>query len=162
MYIERVHFDEIFDAQARRGDFSFSSGGRVKYGVHLHRRAIPQVGSTYLFALASRDDWSSPLGWMDVQTKTIFLKNSTWLEVLSGLGSLIWLAPLLLGGALLLGGPDAALAALLAMCCGFCWMLYRAVNRNRSIRKALREADVVSARSTTSGQQAHEPHSAWS
>ncbi len=158
MHIERVHFDEIFDAQAGRGDLSFSSGGRVKYGVHLHRRAIPQVGSTYLFALASRDDWSHPLGWMDVQTKTIFLKHSTWLEVLSGLGSLIWLAPLLLGGALLLGGTSAALVALLAICCAFFWMVYRSVDRNRSIRKALREADVVSARTTTSGQQAHEPH----
>lgn len=160
MHIERVHFDEIFDAQAERGDFSFSSGGRVKYGVHLHRRAIPQVGSTYLFALASRDDWSSPLGWMDVQTKTIFLKSSTWLEVLSGLGSLIWLAPLLLGGALLLGGPSAALAALLAICCAFFWMLCRSVDQNRSIRRALRAADVVSARTTTSGQQAHKPPNA--
>lgn len=155
MHIERVRFDEIFDAQAARGDFSFRSGGQVRYGVHLHRRAIPQVGSVYLFALASRDDWSSPLGWMDVHTKAIFLKNSPWLEVLAGSASLIWLAPFLLGGALLLGGLGVALAVLLALCCASSWWLYRLIDRNRAIRKALQEADCVAPTTIASGQQRH-------
>ena len=87
MHIERVHFDEVFDEQVRRGEFSFRSAGQVRYGVHLHRGAIPRAGSTYLFALSSRDDWSSPIGWMDVQTKTIVLKEPIWLGMLSSLGS---------------------------------------------------------------------------
>jgi hypothetical protein len=144
MHIERVHFDEIFDTHAGRGDFSFRSAGQVRYGVQLRRRAVPRPGSTYIFALAGRDDWSSPLGWMDVQTGTISLKNSTWLEVLSGLASFIWLAPFFLAGALLLGGPGMALAVLLAICCACSWLLYRFVDRNRRIRDALREAGAES------------------
>jgi len=151
MHIERVHFDEVFDAQAGRGDFSFRSAGQTRYGVHLHSGAIPQVGSTYFFALSSRDDWSSPIGWMDVQTKTISLKEATWLGVLSGLGSFIWLAPFFLGGAFLLGGLSVALAVLLTICGAYCWLLYKFVDRNRRIRKALQEADVESTKTIAFG-----------
>ena len=154
MHIERVHFDEVFDAQAGQGDFSFRSAGQARYGVHLHGGAIPPVGSTYLFALSSRDDWSSPIGWMDVQTKTISLKEPTWLGVLSCLGSFIWLAPFFLGGAFLLGGPSVALAVLLTICCAYCWQLYNFVDRNRRIREALQEADVESTKTIAYGPSA--------
>lgn len=145
MHIERVHFDEVFDAQARRGDFSFRSAGQVRYGVRLHGGAIPPVGSTYVFALSSRDDWSSPIGWMDAQTKTIFLKQSTWLWALWNLASFFWLAPFFLGGAFLLGGPNVALAVLLTICCVYSWQLYKLVHRNRRIRNALRAQAMGSA-----------------
>jgi hypothetical protein len=149
MHIERVHFDDIFDVQAQC--FSFRSAGQVRYGVHLRRGAIPPVGATYVFALSSREEWSNPIGWMDVDTGNVMHEQSTWLEVLSGLGSFLWFAPFFLGGALLLGGPGLALATLLALCCACCWRLHGVVDRKASVRKALREGDVEPARSGACG-----------
>lgn len=54
MHIEQIHFDEVFDIQTVRGDFSFRSRGRAHYGVNLQNRVIPRPGSTFAVAFEKR------------------------------------------------------------------------------------------------------------
>jgi len=140
MHIERIDFDEVFDVQPGPGDFSFRSGGQTHYAVNLWRGLIPQAGSSYLIAFAKPGDWSTVLGWLDLQTGTRRLKNNTWLAVLSDMTAIAWLAPFLLGGALLFIGPGAALAVLLALCGFACLRLYQIASRGRRVMRALSAA----------------------
>lgn len=140
MHIERIDFDEVFDIQKGTGDFSFRSRGLPCYAVNLHRRLIPQDGSAYLVAFATPGDWSTVLGWLDLQTGTCRLKESTWLALLDEIGALAWLAPFLLGGMLLFAGPAAALAALLGLL-GYAGLrLYGIARRGRRVQRALTAA----------------------
>jgi len=139
MHIERIDFDDVFDIQPGPGDFSFRSRGQTHYAVNL-RRLIPQAGSSYLVAFAKPGDWSTVLGWLDLQTGTRRLKDNTWLAVLSDMTAIAWLAPFLLGGTLLFIGPGAALAVLLALCGYACLRLYRIAGRGRRVMRALSTA----------------------
>ncbi|MEW6023416.1 MAG: hypothetical protein AB1807_14900 [Pseudomonadota bacterium] len=140
MHIERIDFDEVFDVQQGPGDFSFKSGGQTHYAVNLWRGLIPQAGSSYLVAFAEPGDWSTILGWLDLQTGTRRLKDNTWLAVLSDMTAIAWLAPFLLGGALLFIGPGTALAVLLALCGYACLRLYQITGRGREVMRALSAA----------------------
>ncbi|MCC2962469.1 hypothetical protein LK540_18740 [Massilia sp. IC2-278] len=137
MHIERIDFDDVFDVQPGPGDFSFRSRGQTHYAVNLWRGLIPQAGSSYLVAFAQAGDWSTVLGWLDLQTGTRRLKDNTWLAVLSDMSAIPWLAPFLLGGALLFIGPGAALAVLLALCGVAGVHVYRIVRRRQRVLRAL-------------------------
>jgi len=145
MHIKRIRFDEVFDAQPGPGNFSFRSQGQAHYAVHLRRGLIPQAGAAYLLAFAAPDDWSTVLGWLDLQTGTSRLKDMTWLAMLDEIGALAWLAPFLLGGVLLFAGPAAALAALLGLL-GYAGLrLYGIARRGRRVLRSLSEAQAEAA-----------------
>lgn len=140
MHIERIDFDHVFDIQPGPGDFSFTSRGQTHYAVNLQRGLIPQAGSSCLVAFAQPGDWSTVLGWLDLQTGTPRLKDNSWLAVLSDMTAIAWLAPFLLGGALLFIGPGAALAVLLALCGLAGLRVYRIVRRRQRVLRALSTA----------------------
>ena len=137
MHVEQVEFEQVFDVQAGRGDFSFTSKGRSHYGVNLYRGMIPRAGATYLVAFAEKANWSSVLGWRDCAGGASELRQPLWHGVVTGIESLLWLGPFLVLGALLFGGQAAALAVLLAICSFAGVRVYRIAERNRAIRRAL-------------------------
>lgn len=140
MHIERIDFDEVFDVQPGPGDFSFRSGGRSHFGVNLRRGLVPQAGSRYLVAFARPGDWTGVIGWVELRTGTVRLKESTWFAMLSDIGWFVWLAPFLAGGALWFFGAGAALAVLLVVCGLACLRLYRTAGHARQARQALSAA----------------------
>lgn len=153
MHIERIDFDEVFDVQAGRGDFSFRSRGQVHYGVHLRPGTVPQAGAAWLVAFSRRGDWSSVLAWRNIRHGTIAFKEAAWLAMLSELATLAWMAPFFLVAALLLAGPGTALAVLLLICAYAGLRLVRIGNRNRRLRRALRE---VEGEGETTGRARHD------
>lgn len=78
---------------------------------------------------------------MDLHSKVIVLRESSWLSVLSGVTSTIGWSPFLLLGAWLLGGLYAALAMLVAVVATASWCRYRHVKAQQQIRNALQAAD---------------------
>lgn len=137
MRIEEIHFDEVFDAQPRRGDFSFRGAGQVHYGVQLQNGVIPRDGARFAIAFADPGNWSTVLGWRDLASAEVTLKHPGWSAWLSMLGDVILFGPFVVGGALVFGGPPAALVAA-TLAAGLA--VYRAgqVRRlNRAVRRAL-------------------------
>jgi hypothetical protein len=81
MHVEKIHFDEVFDAVAEDGNFSFRSHGRTHYGVKLQKHVIPRAGSTFAIAFAEPGNWSTVLGWRDLaSTDVVFARPASfWL-----------------------------------------------------------------------------------
>lgn len=141
MHIEHIHFDEIFDAQPRGGDFSFKSKGRTQYGVMLGRRVIPREGATYAVAFVQPGDWCTVLGWRDLASTTVTLKQSAWSYLLSELSMIFVIGPAVIGAGLLLGGPGVALVLSALVAVVSLVLLYGVIRRNRRVRQGLIAAD---------------------
>lgn len=138
MHIEQVHFDEIFDAQSRGGDFSFKSTGRTEYGVRLGNGVVPREGTTYAVAFAEPGDWSTVLGWRDLACTAVTLRQSAWSCLCSELSMIFILGPAVIGGGLLFGGPGAALAVSALIGVLTFILIRKVVGRNRQVGDALR------------------------
>ncbi|MBQ5949092.1 hypothetical protein [Massilia sp. ST3] len=137
MKIERIHFDEVFDVAAWRGDFSFRSGGKPHYGVHIDNKVIPRAGSTYAIAFGRPGDWTSVLAWRDLSSSAVGLKSPSWWMTLVAMFDVYYLAPAVIVPALLLGGPVAGGVA--AACVGgamLAWIAH-AMLRNRRLKRLL-------------------------
>ena len=143
MHIQRIDFDEVFDAAPGRGDFSFRNRDGVRYGVQLGRGVVPPSGASWLVAFARADDWSSVLGWAAPGAAAATLRESTWLSLLSGAATLAWFAPFLVFGAGYFFGLGAALAVLLGLGCWGGVAGWRIVARDRAVRRALMRAKTL-------------------
>jgi len=108
MHIERIHFDEVFDVQASRGDFSFRSRGRPHYGVNLQNRVVPESGSTFAVAFEKPGDWQRVLGSRDLASGKVVLARPTWIGLLLQADFFLFGLPFLVG-TLLMGGFWAGL-----------------------------------------------------
>lgn len=138
MHIEEIRFDEVFDVQALRGDFSFSTRGRPSYGVNLGNNIIPSLGATFAVAFVKPGDWSTVLAWRDLASKKVKFKQPSWIAVLLAASDLILFGPLFIAGGLALAGEwivAGVFAALFAV--GVLTMLTRGVIRNRMVERAL-------------------------
>jgi hypothetical protein len=131
MHIERIRFDKVFDVQAR--DFSFTGAGKTMYGVRLPGRIVPHEGARYAVALARPDDWSRILGWRELGTQQVFLREPAWLVVWAVTEAVFWVVAVAALAAAKLLGPWV-LALLAAVACLLALHLRR---RNRSLRQAL-------------------------
>lgn len=137
MHIEQVHFDEVFDIQAGRGDFSFRSGGTPTYGVNLRNRFIPAAGSRYAIAFERRGDWDSVVAWRALGAREVDFKTPGWLALTLCFADFLWFVPSTIAAGLVFGGPALALAlaaAFLALAAvGAGW----GIRRNRAVERAL-------------------------
>jgi len=131
MHIERIRFDKVFDVQAC--DFSFTSAGKTNYGIRLPGRIVPHEGARYAVALAQPDDWSKILGWRELGTQQVFLREPAWLVVWAVAEAVFWVVAVAALAAAKLLGPWV-LALLAAVACLLALHLRR---RNRALRQAL-------------------------
>lgn len=141
MHIERIHFEEVFDVAPGRGDFSFRSGGRTEYGVNLRRGTIPRAGGTYAVAFARAGDWTSVLGWRDLDSQEATLNHSTAGLLLARLYDLYLYGLFFLAGGFLFGGIGMALAFAALFVAGLGYVTARDVRTLRRARRALLAAD---------------------
>lgn len=111
MHIEQVRFDEVFDVQAARGDFSFRTGGKPVYGVNLRHGLVPAAGSRYAIAFERQGDWSTVLAWRAFGTQKVRFKEAGRIAQTIYLADFLWFAPFFVGGGLAFGGPGGALAS---------------------------------------------------
>lgn len=138
MHIEQLRFDEVFDVQPARGDFSFRSGGRPVYGVRLGKGCVPAAGSRYAVAFEQAGDWDTVLAWRELGTQVVRFREPGWALTLMFFMDFIWFVPFVGGAGLLFGGPGTALAMagafLLLVALGAAW----GVRRGRRVARALR------------------------
>lgn len=137
MQVERIRFEEVFDAPSRRGSFSFRSGGKSNYGVRLPGQPVPRAGAVFAVAFGKPGDWSTVLGTRDLATQRVTLSMPAWAIMLHQFDLLSCLAVPLLVGSLLFGGPLAALAMLAALAAGVVAFSRRETRQNRRVRAAL-------------------------
>lgn len=76
MYIEKIHFDDVFDVVYNLGTFSFSAGAIKKYGVTIAPHMIPLPGATYAVAFTKPKDWRTVVGWRVLASGEIVLAKS--------------------------------------------------------------------------------------
>ena len=76
MYIEKIHFDEVFDVVDNLGTCSFSTGGLKRCAVTIAPHMIPRPGTTYIVAFTKPKDWRTVVGWRDVASGEITLTYS--------------------------------------------------------------------------------------
>lgn len=147
MHIERIRFDEVFDVQAGRGDFSFRSGGRPRYGVNLQNRVIPAPGSTFALAFDKPGDWSSIIASRDLASNEVVLTWPTWVSLLVRIGDFYFYCLPVILASLVLGGPWAGLAAAVLFLLAMGYLVVRGMRGNRAARQALldiEECDIPS------------------
>lgn len=137
MHIEQISFDRVFDGQALTGSFSFERGGWPVYGVSVPGMAIPTEGATYAVAFAEPGNWEKVLGWRDLSTPTVYLRETTWQFAIRRLPFLYLAAPVPVGMAMAVGGYRAATPLAALMLLAFAAAVRRAGWRNRWIRQAL-------------------------
>ena len=137
MHVEQVHFDDVFDVEARRGDFSFSSRGRTQYGVKLPSHVIPRKGSIFAVAFAEPGKWTTVLGWRDLTSGTVTLKHPTWSIWFSKLSDTILYGPFFIVGGLLAGGLKGMFAVVVAIACIVLFQIFRAMRFNQAVKQAL-------------------------
>ncbi|MCA1244998.1 hypothetical protein [Massilia sp. MS-15] len=147
MHIEQVQFDEVFDVQPARGDFSFRCAGRPVYGVNLHSGVIPRPGSRFAVAFGKRGDWNSVLGCRDLASSKVLLRRPGWAASLFSLGDILLFGPLCVGAGLALGGPGIAIATTALFTLAIAAGLVHGLLQNRTLKLALR-ADVNDAAPT--------------
>jgi hypothetical protein len=137
MHIKRIHLDEVFDAPWRRGAFSFRSGGQPTYGVRLPGWRVPPAGSTLALAFERPGDWRSVIGWHDLATGRITLRDPAWAIVLHKLSEAWEAAPIVLAACLLLCGVPGLWLALAVIVGTSGYFLRGALRRNGHVRAAL-------------------------
>jgi len=136
MHLEQVCFERVFDAQQMNGVFSFESDGQVRYGVWLPGDAVPANGKRLILAFGEAGNWSTVLGWIDPATGELGLRR-TWsmaAEWARALGVVTKLILVTAGAAL---GLRYAVPFVALGVCGIGWALWRAMRRNRRVRRAL-------------------------
>jgi hypothetical protein len=139
MHIEEIRFDEVFDVQALRGDFSFKTQGRSCYGVNLGNKIIPLPGSRFAVAFVKPGDWSTVLAWRDLASGKVRFKQPSWAALLIALGDLILFGPLFIAGGFALAGEGLVACAFVALfAVGILTVLVRGVMCNRMAERALR------------------------
>lgn len=138
MHIETIRFDDVFDAAAHGGHFSFRSSGKTHYGVKLQNNLIPRAGATYTIAFAQPGHWDTVLGWRDLASSEVELAQPTWALWLRVVGDfyLVGLALMALG--LVPGGGALALAIAAVLLYPACYQM----RRNRAVRRALQAGPV--------------------
>lgn len=92
MHIEHIHFEEVFDVQTGRGDFSFRMKGHPCYGANLGSGVIPRAGARYVVMFGKQGDWSSLIAWRDLAS------DKVWFRKRAGIGQLLELGDLALSG----------------------------------------------------------------
>jgi len=137
MHIERIDFDEVFDVQRGRGDFSFRSRGRAHYGVNLQNRTIPRAGSSHAVAFDKPGDWQSVIGSRDLASNEVVLARPSWVALLfQAADFFLFGLPFVVVG-LVLGGswPGLVLAGLLLL--AVVGLVVHGVRSNRVVTRAL-------------------------
>lgn len=138
MQIQQIHFDEVFDAQPVRGDFSFTMHGQRFYGANLGKNVMPNPGTTFAVAFAKIDDWTTVLGWRDLSSNTVRLKQPNWMGLLLALHNLITFGPLLIAAVLAFAGESMGAGIFATMfAVGLLTSVIRSARRNRIVEQAL-------------------------
>ena len=137
MHIEQVHFDEVFDVQAVRGDFSFRSRGRAHYGVNLQNRVIPRAGSAYAVAFGKPGDWTTVLGCRDLASSKVKLSQPGWTAVVLQFGDFLFFGPLIVVAGLVLGGSWLGLVAATLFMLAIAYAVVLGLRQNRAVTRAL-------------------------
>lgn len=149
MHIEKVRFDEVFDVAAHRGDFSFRSRGHTQYGVNLKNDVIPREGSTFAIAFAEPGDWTTVLGWRDLESADVMLTRPTWSLWLFNLSDIILYGLILIVGGLLLAGVGGGIAVTVVIAAVAFYGIVRGMRLNHSVKEALLGTGMVSGQSWT-------------
>jgi hypothetical protein len=137
MHVQQIRFDDVFDVAAWRGDFSFRSRDRTEYGANLQAHVIPHEGSTLAIAFAEPGNWNTVLGWRDLATGKITLKQPTWSFWLAALADSILHGPFFIAGGFVFWGVQGALLAALASAGIVCFQAVRSTRLNRAVKRAL-------------------------
>lgn len=135
-HIEQVRFDRVFDVQG--ADFSFESGGQKHYAVRFSNDSVPAAGALYAVALIERGNWQQIVGWRDLATAKVLLRESAWSVAFSELTDYYLLVPIFVVAGFVFVGPWGALAALALFVCWSVYVVRRAARRNRLVDAALR------------------------
>jgi hypothetical protein len=138
MHLHQVRFERIFDAPGRTGMFSFEAGGKREYGVQLFGGAVPRAGSRYAVVLAEADNWQTIVGWRNLETPDVHLRET----VLQTVFQQAWLAyaglPVLLAITLLTTSLPVALLVLALAIVAAVVHLRRVRQRARALAALLR------------------------
>ena len=94
---------------------------------------MPHQGASYAVALARPDDWSRILGWRELGTQQVFLREPAWLVVWAVTEAVFWVVAMAALAAAKLLGPWV-LVLLAGVACLLALHLRR---RNRALRQAL-------------------------
>jgi hypothetical protein len=137
--LEQVRFERIFDAPSRTGTFSFEADGKRQFGVDLLDSEVPHEGSHYAFVLAEPGNWQTLLGWRDLSTSRVVVRDT--LRQLAP--HIVWMAyaivPLVMVLAWrLFGGWAVPVVAALAVCAGLAFAR-TLLRRHRTIERILCE-----------------------
>ena len=139
MHIERITFDRVFDAVDSIGDFSFDSAGRRVFAARLGPGAVPRQGATYAIAFSRPGDWASVLGWRDLATPTVLLRQRPrdpfWLDIAVNIEIVMFVAVIVPMLMLVLLGPVAGCAAI-AMLLGLGVALVHSAGRRKDAVRA--------------------------
>lgn len=136
MQIEKISFDRVFDVQEISGSFSFERGGWPVYGVSVPGMGIPQAGATYAVAFAEAGNWQTVLGWRDLATPDVRLRQTAWQFAIAQL-PYAYLLTVIVGIAATLGGYWAALPLAALMLLVLATAVRRVAWRNRWVSRAL-------------------------
>lgn len=137
-HIEQVCFERVFDAQSGNGEFSFESAGKRQFGVQLAAGHIPREGASYAVALRQKGNWQTIIGWRDLSTTYVTLKQTAW-DVAWGEAYILYMAgPAFIFAAPVFFGPWAMLGALLLALGAAVLTIRWAARRNRLVDQALR------------------------
>jgi len=133
MHVEKIHFDEVFDAVAEDGNFSFRSHGRTHYGVKLQKHVIPRAGSTFAIAFAEPGNWSTVLGWRDLaSTDVVFARPASfWLYF--AVSDIVMYALFVVVGGYLYAGAGGTLAVTVVCAC----IAFYHMRLNHKVKRAL-------------------------
>lgn len=139
MHIETVRFERVFDVQSEM--FSFEAGGKREFAVAFDRKSVPATGSTFAVAFEEPGNWQTVTGWRDLSTARVALQRSAWAIAIDLLLDMylygIPILVIVLGAALVLGGPWAGLIALVLTVLGACAIVVGGALHNRQIKRAL-------------------------
>ncbi|WP_312519551.1 hypothetical protein [Massilia sp.] len=142
MHIERITFDRVFDAVESIGDFSFDSAGRRVFAARFGPGAVPRQGATYAIAFSRPGDWGTVLGWRDLATPTVLLRERArdpfWLDIAINIDIVIVIVVAVIVPVLIL-----VLLGLAAGCAAFAMLLGLV---HALVRSAGRRKDAVRAR----------------
>ena len=139
MHIERITFDRVFDAVESIGDFSFDSAGRRVFAARFGPGVVPRQGATYAIAFSRPGDWGTVLGWRDLATPTVLLRERArdpfWLDIAINFDIVIVVAVIVPVLILVLLGPVAGCAAI-ATLLGLVYALVRSAGRRKDAVRA--------------------------
>lgn len=154
MHVEQINFDRVFDVQELTGSFSFERAGWPVYGVSAPGLGIPRAGSTYAVAFAETGNWQTVLGWRDLSTSTVRLRESTWQFGIRHLPYLYLAAPVPVGIAMAVGGYWAAAPLLASILLVYAAVVRHVAWRNRWLRQSLQVGRAALGPSMPSGWRA--------